>query len=308
MEENATEQAPRRASVIVVSYNNAAALRSTLNALESSSERDLFEILVVDSGSADDCPSMDTEFPSVNLLRLPRNFGRVKALNIGMRTATGEFYLFLEPGEETAKDAIPKLVAALDAAPAAAAACPVVVDRAGATLTRSHPLPLPGELQSAWLSGDLAGWTTPPLDQAPVAELDFFSPPVLMVRSYFLKGLRYIDERYGNSWWDLEIAAQIARASKKILLVPAACVTVDAPGDAARLPAGTRGLLAADRALGASLWCAKHYGGWQGAKFRLVATLRALASVLALKDAGCRFAALQNLLAGQKLDGSQSAL
>ena len=308
MEDNATDHAPRRVSVIVVSYNNAAALRRTLTSLEASSERELFEILVVDSGSADECPQMDAEFPSVNLLRLPRNFGRVKALNIGMRTATGEFYLFLEPGAEGAKDAIPKLVASLDATPEAAAACPVVVDQAGETLTRSHPLPLPGELQSAWLSGELAGWTTPPLDQAPAVEVDYFSPAVLMVRSYFLKGLRYIDERYGNAWWDLEIAAQIARASKKILLVPAARVTVDAPGEAARLPAGARGLLAADRALGASLWCAKHYGGWQGATFRLVATLRALASALTFKDAGCRFAALQNLLGGQKLDGSQSVL
>ena len=114
-------------------------------------------------------------------------------------------------------------------------------------------------------------------------------------------------ERYGNAWWDLEIAAQIARASKKILLVPAARVTMDSPGKAARLPAGARGLLAADRALAASLWCGKHYGGWQGTKFRLVATLRALGSVLALKDAGCRFAAFQNLLSGQKVDGSQSA-
>jgi GT2 family glycosyltransferase len=248
---------------------------------------------------------MDSEFPSVNLLRLPRNFGQVKALNIGMRTATGEFYLFLAPEMEVAPEAIPKLAAALDAAPEAAAVCPLVVDPAGALLTRSHPLPLPAELHLAWRHGDLGGWTTPRLDDDAVSDLDYFKPPALMVRSYFLRGLRYIDERYGNAWWDLEIATQIARSSKKILLVPAARVTMEASSQAAEWPAGVRGLLAADRALGASVWCGKHYGWMQGAKFRVVATLRALGSVLTLRDTACRFAALQNLLSSQKLDGSQ---
>ena len=308
MEEKLAEPILRRVSAIVVSFNNAAALRRCLTALEASAERDRFEILVVDSGSADDCPRMDSEFPSVNLLRLPRNFGRVKALNIGMRTAIGEFYLFLDPEMEVAPDAIPKLAAALDAAPDAAAVCPLVVDPAGALLTRCHPLPLPAELHLAWRDGDLGGWSTPRLDDAAVADLDYFKPPALMVRSYFLRGLRYIDERYGNAWWDLEIATQIARSSKKILLVPAARVTLDTSSQAPGLPAGVRGLLAADRALGAGVWCGKHYGWMEGLKFRLAATLRALASVLTFKDAACRLAALQNLLSSQKLDGSQHVL
>jgi len=308
MEEKLTEPTVRRVSVIVVSFNNAAALRRCLAALESSTERDTFEVLVVDSGSVDDCPRMDSEFPSVNLLRLPRNFGRVKALNIGMRTATGEFYLFLAPEMEVAPDAISKLTAALDAEPDAAAVCPLVVDAAGELLTRCHPLPLPAELQPAWRDGDLGGWTTPRVDDDAVTDLDYFKPPVLMVRSYFLRGLRYIDERYGNAWWDLEIATQIARSSKKILLVPGARVTMETSSQAPELPAGIRGLLAADRALGASVWCGKHYGWMQGVKFRVGATLRALVSVLALRDAACRFAALQNLLGSQKLDGSQHVL
>ncbi len=308
MEDSLTEQAPRRVSVIVVSLNNAAAVRRTLAALENSAQRGLIEILVVDSGSIDECPRMDAEFPSVNLLRLPRNFGRVKALNIGMRTARGEFYLFLDPGMEPAPDAIEKLVSALDAAPEAAAVCPLAVDRAGEPLTRNHKLPVPGELQAAWMAGDLGEGSTPRPDRDALVEMDYVSPPVFMVRSYFLRGLRYIDERYGNAWWDLEIAAQIARASKKILLVRAARLTVEDPGDSPRLRAGARALIAADRALGAALWCSKHYGGRQGVKFRLLATLRTLASVLALKDAGCHLAILQYLLSGQKLDGSQTAL
>ncbi len=303
MEETQTEQAPRRVSVILVSCNNAAGLRRTLGALEALRERETMEIVVVDNGSTDACPRMDEEFPSITLLRLPRYFGRVKALNIGMRTAKGEFYFYLEPEMEVAPDAIGRLAAELDRNPEAAAACPLVATPEGATLTRLHPLPLPGELQRAWREGELEAWTVPAAGETPV-EVDYFQPPVFLVRSYFLKGLRYIDERYGEAWWDLEIAAQILKASKKIVLVPEARVTAPPAAGGQGIPAAVRGLMAADRALSAALWSGKHYGGFQGAKFRAVATLRALGGALAVKDAGCRLATLRHLMTGQKLDGS----
>ena len=65
MEEQQAEQAPRRVSVIIVSFNNAAALRRCLATLEASADRATFEILVVDNGSVDDCARMDAEFPAI---------------------------------------------------------------------------------------------------------------------------------------------------------------------------------------------------------------------------------------------------
>ena len=308
MEEQQAEQAPRRVSVIIVSFNNAAALRRCLATLEASADRATFEILVVDNGSVDDCARMDAEFPAIDMLRLPRNFGQVKALNIGMRTAKGEFFLFLEPEMEVTPGAVAALAAQLDAAPDAVAVCPLIVGPEGGVVSRVHPLPLPAELQKAWFRGDLSGWTQPELAGSDPIEVDYLKPPAMMVRSYFLKGLRYIDEHYSHSWWDLEICTQISRAGKKILLVPAARVVLHPPSHAWTLPSGVRGLLAADRALGAAVWCGKHYGWIHGFQFRLVATLRSLAALLGLRDAGCRFAVLTCLLNGQKIDGSQRAL
>ncbi len=303
MEEKQAEQLSPRVSVILVSFNDAVSLRRALRALESSAGRETFEVVVVDSGSSDDCPRMDAEFPSITLLRLPRNFGLVRALNIGMRTAKGEYYFFLSPEMEVNRDAVARLTAALDSSPQAVAVCPLVVGEGGDVVSRVHPLPLPSELQRGWQTGELEGWIAPDVAGGSV-EVDYFKPPVFMIRSYFLKGLRYIDERYGTAWWDLEIAAQIVKASKKVLLVPDARVTAHAGQDVARWPAGARGLLAADRALGAALWCAKHYGWFQGAAFRLRATLRALAGLLGMRDAGCRWATLRYLVSGQKFDGT----
>jgi GT2 family glycosyltransferase len=303
MEESQSGQAGPRVSVILVSYNDASALRTTLQSLAGSAGREMFESVVVDNGSSDDCPRMDAEFPWITLLRLPRNFGLVRALNIGMRTAKGEYYFFLTPGLEVDRDTVALLAGELDRSPQAAAVCPLAVGAGGEVLSRIHPLPLPAELQRAWQSGELENWAEPVLSGEPL-EIDYFKPPVFLVRSYFLKGLRYLDERYGTAWWDLEIAAQILKASKHVLLVPAARVTARDGITAKRWPAGVRGLLAADRALGASLWCAKHYGRLPGAMFRLRATLRALAGVLTLRDPAFHWATLRYLLSGQKFDGS----
>ena len=45
-----------------------------------------------------------------------------------------------------------------------------------------------------------------------------------MLRVYFVKAIRQIDARYGQFGSDADLAAEIRRASRKILLVPAAKV------------------------------------------------------------------------------------
>ncbi len=311
MEEKEESQAPPRVSVVIVSQNNAGGLRRSLAALEASPVRSTFEIIVVDNGSFDACPRMDAEFPTINMLRLPRNFGQVKALNIGMRTATGEFLFFIEPGIEAAADAIPMLAGRLDATPEAVAVCPLIEDASGEVLSRVHPLPLPSELFQAWREGDFRDWAPPP-PETELAEVDYVKPPVMMARSYFLKGLRHIDERYGHFWWELELCTQIRRASKKILLLRDVRMVERPNGDSYELGSSARGLLMADRALGAAVWAGKHYGWLQGFRFRVAALFfsfgRVLSALVRFRDVGRQVSAFSCLASGQKVDGSQTAL
>src|SRR5580658_7428558 len=72
-----------RVTALIFSYDSAPSLRRCLAALEGSNDRSSIEILVVDCGSHDESPQLDTEFPGIIILRLPRYFGRTRALNIG---------------------------------------------------------------------------------------------------------------------------------------------------------------------------------------------------------------------------------
>ena len=67
-------KAEPRVTAQIVSYNNAPALRRCLVALELSQGRDTLEIIVIDKGSRDGSELIDSEFPHITVLRLPRNF------------------------------------------------------------------------------------------------------------------------------------------------------------------------------------------------------------------------------------------
>jgi GT2 family glycosyltransferase len=120
-----TQIAPQ-VSVLIVSYNCAAALRRCLQSVEASADRDKMEVLVIDAGSIDGSAAVVADFSQVVLLTLPRNFGFVKALNIGMRTAKAEFYFYLSPHAEVLPDTIPALAARLSGQADAVAVCPLL--------------------------------------------------------------------------------------------------------------------------------------------------------------------------------------
>ncbi|MCS6951464.1 MAG: glycosyltransferase [Bryobacterales bacterium] len=302
-------ETPSRISVVIAARNRAGALRRCLTALERSAARERIEILVVDRGSSDDSPQLDAEFPSVNLLRLPRDFGAVKALNIGMRTATGDFVLLLEPDVEVLPDTVACLAEKLEAAPEAAAVCPLAITEQQEPVSRQRPVPSPDELYRSWRAGGFPDWEPVRLDKdaVPVEYVDHWTP--LLVRMTFLKGMRYVDERYGNFGWKLEICCQIRRAGKRILLVPGVRVRIHPGWEETAVPAARRALLAADEALGVALFARKHYGWPAGLRLRALTLLAGLGDVfsalLRLRDVAFAVHKARFLLAGQKLDGSQ---
>src|SRR6202042_5037 len=103
-----------KVTALIFSYDSAPALRRCLAALESSNDRASIEILVVDCGSHDESPQLDSEFPGIIILRLPRYFGRTRALNIATRTAAGEHLFLLTPQVEVLPTTIPALLARME--------------------------------------------------------------------------------------------------------------------------------------------------------------------------------------------------
>jgi N-acetylglucosaminyl-diphospho-decaprenol L-rhamnosyltransferase len=278
-----------KVTALVFSYDSAPALRRCLAALEGSNDRSSIEILVVDCGSHDESAQLDSEFSSVTMLRLPRYFGRTKALNIGTRTATGDYLLFMTPEVEVLPTTIPSLVATLEADPEAAAVCPLLLDTRAQTAVQFFRLPTPA-----------TGLDLKPVTVDKTAELfpvEYATFQAFLVRKFFVKGINYLDERYGESWSDAELCYQIRRASRKTLALPQV-TALYTPGSPYAESART--ILAADRVHGAAVFFSKHYGFATGLLFRIKAILGALFTF--------RLPLFAALISGTKIDGSQSAI
>jgi GT2 family glycosyltransferase len=270
------QKLPPRVSVVVVTRNRQAMLRRCLESIEASDARATLQVIVVDNGSTDGSAAIGDDFPNVQFIRLPKNFGLTKALNLGWRAADAEYVFFLHDDTEVRPSTIAILAGALDTRAEVAAVCPLLVDDRGEPTPQLGTLPPTG----VWL---------PAAHGAPLA-VEFPRGAALMVRVYFIKAIRQIDERYGQFGSDADLAAEIRRASRKILLMPAASVRHQGR---ASYTAMERADLLSSRAV----FLGKYEGLLAGIKARIAAVLGPLAAF--------RLGVVKYTINAQKIDGTQ---
>ncbi len=273
------EKAPPRVSVVVVSYNRVGPLRKCLQSIENSQLREALQVILVDNGSSDGSAQLDSEFPHVQFIRLPKNFGLTKALNLGWRAADAPYVFFLHDDTEIAPDAISLLADVLDANADVAATCPLLVNEEDRPAPQLGNLPPDNHWQPASVS-----------DGEPVP-VRYPRGAAFMMRVSLIKAIRQIDEHYGQFGGDADLAAQILRSSKKILLVPAARVRHHGS------PA-YNDFEEADFLLARSVFIGKYQGFAAGLRARLASIFGPLFRF--------RFGVLKFTIGGQKIDGSQT--
>jgi GT2 family glycosyltransferase len=264
--------------MVVVSHDRVAELRRCLESLDKSEGRESLQIIVVDNGSRDGSARLDADFPRVQFIRLPKNFGLTKAMNIGWRAADSPYVFFLHEDTEVEPQAAIRLAEALDANPDAAAACPLLVDAEG------RPAPQLGDLPP-----DAIFHPAQP-ESADPQPVEYPRGAALMMRVFTIKAVRQIDERYGQSGADADLAIQIRRASKRILLVPAARVMHRGSKEKTDLER-------ADVLQGQAVFMDKYAGFVAGLRTRVFTALRLLFTF--------QWGILRHILASRKIDGAQ---
>lgn len=270
------ERQTPRISVVIVSFNRVEQLRENLKALGAD-----HQIVVVDNGSWDGAETINEEFPALRFSRLPRNFGLTKALNIGLRAAEGEYILCLHDDVRITGEAAARLADFLESRTDVGAVCPLLTDTSGNPLPQVRALPTPSDPDpDLRLPGNAEEIT-----------VECTSGAAILFRSFFLRALRHVDERYGTYGSGIEICAQMRRAAKKVVILH----SVTAIHESAASPA-PRGALEADRAAGTAAFLGKHHGFASGLIYRLKTGLTALLTF--------RFSVLAGAISGQKIDGT----
>ena len=239
------------------------------------------QIVVVDNGSWDGAQTINEEFPLVRFSRLPKNFGLTKALNVGLRAAECEYILCLHDDVRITGEAVTRLADYLESHAEVGAVCPLLTDASGNATPQVRALPAPSD-------------PDPELRLPEGVEeisVDCVSGAAIMFRSFFLRALRHVDERYGTYGSSIEICAQMRRASKKVVILHS--VTAIHEKTPSPVPPG---VLAGDRVAGTAVFLGKHHGFASGLIYRLKAGLGALVTL--------RFSVLGSAISGQKIDGT----
>jgi len=118
-------------SIVLVSWNSRHDLRALLPQLLELTDVE-HEMLVIDNASTDGTPEeIESRFPSVRLVRNPRNLGFAAGVNVGMQGARNPLILLLNPDSRLRPNAISRLVAHLDAHPTVGIVGPRVLNEDG---------------------------------------------------------------------------------------------------------------------------------------------------------------------------------
>jgi N-acetylglucosaminyl-diphospho-decaprenol L-rhamnosyltransferase len=275
------ERQTPRISVVIVSFNRVDRLRENLKALGGD-----HQIVVVDNGSWDGAETINEEFPALRFSRLPKNFGLTKALNIGLRSAEGEYILCLHDDVRITGEAVMRLADFLETRTDAGAVCPILTDASGNPVPQVRALPTP--------SGPDPALGLPDVNQPEGGKeitVECTSGAAIMFRSFFLRALRHVDERYGTYGSSIEICAQMRRAAKKVVILH----SVTAIHESMVSPAPS-GALDGDRTAGTAAFLGKHHGFASALIYRLKTALGALFTL--------RFSVLAGAISGQKIDGT----
>ena len=89
-----------KTSVIIVNYNAGKLLENCLRSVFNTHNND-YEIILVDNASHDQSHlKCKEQFPEIILLENKTNLGFCEGNNVGIREATGDFIVFLNPDTE----------------------------------------------------------------------------------------------------------------------------------------------------------------------------------------------------------------
>ena len=271
-------------SIVVVSYNTAALLRTCLRSIRADVGPSR-EVFVVDNASTDGSAEVvRTEFPDVRLIGNATNVGFTRANNQALRLARGRYLLLLNPDAELRPGSLAALVDYLDANPGVGVVGPRLYYPDGALQSsrRRFPTLATGFVESTvlqrWLPrlDLLARYYCDDLPSDRVCEVDWVVGACMLVRSEAAAQVGYLDERFFMYSEELDWCRRLKSAGWGVAYTPDAEV-VHHESRSAEQNLARRDILFNESKV---RYFAKHYGRFWGGALRCHIFLTFVAQVV----------------------------
>jgi GT2 family glycosyltransferase len=221
-------------SIIIVNYNVQYFLEQCLYSVLLATKNIRAEILVIDNASTDDSRTyLPNRFPSVNFTWCTENVGFSKANNIGIKKATGDHILFLNPDTIVGEDCFEKCLAYFKTDLTCGAIGLKMIDGSGNYLKeskRSFPSPLTSFYKLAGLatlfpaSPVFARYYAGHLPNDQVHEVDVLAGACMMLRRKALEKVGGFDEDYFMYGEDVDLSYRLQQEGFKNVYFPGATI------------------------------------------------------------------------------------
>lgn len=222
---------PPTLSILIVNWNVRDLLRDCLRSIERGWGDLEVEVIVVDSASTDDSVAMvAVEFPWVTILPQMENVGFPRGNNIALARARGRALLLLNPDTVILDDALPSLLAYLDAHPDVGAVGPQLLNADGSVQSsrRRFPTLATGVFESTWLEGLAPGvlrrYYALDLSDEATADVDWLTGACILVPRAVYERVGGLDEAYFMYSEELDWCRRIKEAGWRVVYHPAARV------------------------------------------------------------------------------------
>ena len=221
-------------SVIIVNYNVKFFLEQALHSVRRACSEIDAEIFVVDNHSVDGSVEMvQSHFPDVKLIANTENFGFSKANNQGIRAATGEYILLLNPDTVVEEDTFSKVIFFMDKTRDAGAVGVKMIDGKGQFLPESkRGLPTPKVafykifgLSKLFPRSKIFGrYHLGYLDKNTTHAVDVLAGAFMMLRKTVLDEIGLLDEAFFMYGEDIDLSYRVTKAGYKNYYFPHATI------------------------------------------------------------------------------------
>lgn len=220
-------------SVIIVNWNVRDLLDNCLASLLEAQEdggssdgvRPALEIIVVDCDSQDTSAAMVRErYPTVKLMPQSENIGFTRGNNLGMRAATADTLMLLNPDTEVYADTLMTMLGYMRQQPGVGILGPHTLNTDGShqSTRRRFPTLLTGLFESAWLSvlapaSVFDSYFMRDTDDDAILEVDWAQGSALMLRRAVWQDIGELDEGYVMYSEELDYCKRAKEAGWKVM-------------------------------------------------------------------------------------------
>jgi GT2 family glycosyltransferase len=209
------------ASIVVINWNGALFLDVCLKALLAQVTAE-DEIVVVDNNSTDNSvPLLRSHFPDVKVICNERNLGYAGGANTGLRAATGDVLILLNPDIQVHEGWLAALKDALKDERVGVAGCKLlypgdeIIQHAGGII--NLPMALPDHY--GYRQRDEGQWNQ-------TREVDYVTGAALALRRCVLDEVGFFDQGFHPAYYEeADFCLRVRRAGYQVLYVPKAVAT-----------------------------------------------------------------------------------